>query len=82
MSKKHLGLEENITIENIIQDVFIIIFNFLSYNDIYAIKEINKYFYNMIIFISKYSNTKIVKFDMLRQPDIDYICSSKNLFFV
>ena len=67
-------------LENINEDSFITILNFLSHNNIYAIKEINKYFYNMITFFSKYSNTKIIKFNMLKQPCIHYICSSKNLF--
>jgi hypothetical protein len=59
-------------ITNINQDIFIIVLNFLSHNDIYAIKEINKYFYGIIMCVSKYN--------VLRQPDIDYIFSSKNLF--
>ena len=67
-------------LENINEDGFITILNFLSHNNIYAIKEINKYFYNMITIVSKYSNTKIIKFNMLKQPCIHYICSSKNLF--
>jgi hypothetical protein len=66
-------------ITNINQDIFIIVLNFLSRNDTYAIKEINKYFHGIIICVSKYSKN-IIKFNVLRQPDIDYIFTSKNLF--
>lgn len=64
-------------ITNINQDIFIIVLNFLSHNDTYAIKEINKYFHGIITHISKYN---IINFNLSRQPDVHYILSSKNLF--
>ena len=56
--------------ENINRDIFQIILLFLSQDDMYAIKETNKYFYYICTCFNKHIN----------QPDINYICSSKNLF--
>ena len=41
-------------LENINQDIFITILNFLSYNNIYAIKETNKYLYFIIKLFEEY----------------------------
>ena len=67
-------------LENINQDIFITILNFLSYNNIYAIKETNKYLYFIIKLFEEYYQTKTIDFVILKQPDINYICSSENLF--
>jgi hypothetical protein len=59
-----------------IESIFTLIVDFLSYNDIYAIKEINRYMYLICTSMKQYPSQIL----LIKQPGIDYICSSKNLF--
>ena len=65
--------------ENLTEDTIIHIIGFLSHNDVYIIKEIDKYFYNIIKFISQYPENRFVNFNLLKTPSINYISTSLNL---
>jgi hypothetical protein len=67
-------------LNDIPKDVIIVIITFLSSNDVYCMKEINTYLYFIFKLLSKHPLNRIVNFNLNKQPDINYICSSKNLF--
>lgn len=67
-------------IHHLNDDTTICIISFLTCNDIYAIKEINIYFCNLVKYMIRYHENTFVNFSLLSQPDINYICNSPILF--
>lgn len=67
-------------LDDIPKDIIIIIVTYLSSNDIYCVKEINNYLYFIIKLISKQPLNRLINLNLQKHPNINYICSSINLF--